>query len=138
MLAWRAGKAAGASLYKIRVLPRYAEKSTITSARSAGATSSAFLSTLPKSKRVGSAIQVMGWLGTTTGAGRNPPSVPIWTQLGPTGLVVVSGVGTTCGSVWAAASSVGFRATSLSVPVVGSATYHCRFQKRSLDALRMR
>ena len=110
----------------------------MTSARSAGARSSECLSTLPTSKRVGSVIQVIGWLGTTTGVGRNPPSVPIWIQLGPAGLLVVSGVGTTFGSVWAAATSAGLRATSLSVPVVGSATYHWRFQKRSFAALRIR
>ena len=42
------------------------------------------------------------------------------------------------GRVWAAASSAAFRATSLRFPCVGSATYHCRFQKRSLAAFRMR
>ena len=30
-------------------------------------------------------IHVVGWFGTTTGAGRKPPSVPIWIQPGPTG-----------------------------------------------------
>ncbi len=119
-------------------MPRNCEKSTITSARSAGASSSECWSTLPTSKRVGSVIQVVGWAGTTTGAGRNPPSVPIWIQFGPAGLQVVSGVGKTTGSVWAAATSAGFRATSLRVPVLGSATYHDRFQKRSFAALRMR
>ena len=64
--------------------------------------------------------------------------MPIWIQLGPAGLLVVSGVGKTLGSVCAAATSSAFSATSLSVPVVGSATYHCRFQKRSLAALRIR
>ncbi len=54
------------------------EKSTITSARSAGANNSECWSTLPTSKRVGSMIQVVGcWPSTTTGAGRKPPSVPI-------------------------------------------------------------
>ena len=28
-------------------------------------------------------FQPMGWLGITTGAGRKPPSVPIWIQSGP-------------------------------------------------------
>src|SRR5690242_19411917 len=120
------------------VLPANFEKSTTTSARSAGASSSECLSALPKSKRVGSVIQVMGWLGTVTGAGRKPPSVPIWIQLGPAGLLAVSGVGKTFGSVCAASTSDVFSATSLSVPVVGSATYHWRFQKRSLEALRIR
>ncbi len=64
--------------------------------------------------------------------------MPIWIQFGPTGLRLVSGVGATTGSVWAAASSVGLSATSLSVPVVGSATYHDRFQNRSLAAFRIR
>ena len=58
----------------------------MTSARSAGASSSECWSTLPTSKRVGSVIQVVGWAGTTTGAGRKPPSVPIWIQFGPFGL----------------------------------------------------
>ena len=74
----------------------------------------------------------------TAGAGRKPPSVPIWIQSGPGRLTLVSGVGTTFGSVWAAASSVGLSATSLSVPVVGSATYHWKLKKRSLAALRKR
>ncbi len=110
----------------------------MTSARSAGASSSECLSTLPKSNRVGSVIQVIGCAGMTAGAGRNPPSVPIWIQFGPTGLLTVSGVGKTFGSVCAASSSDCLSATSLSVPVVGSATYHCRFQKRSFAALRIR
>src|SRR3954451_6782665 len=90
------------------------------------------------SNRVGSVIQVIGWFLTTVGAGRNPPSLPIWIQSGPAGLTLVSGVGTTFGSVCAASTSDLFSATSLSVPVVGSATYHCRFQKRSLAALSSR
>ncbi len=61
--------------------------------------------------------------------------MPIWIQLGPTGLRAVSGVGKTTGSSCAAASSAAFSATS--VPVA-SATYHCRFQKRSLAAFRIR
>ena len=46
----------------------------------------------------------------------------------------MSGVGKTTGSVCAAATSAAFSATS--VPVE-SATYHCRFQKRSLAAFRI-
>ena len=38
--------------------------------------------------------------------------MPIWIQFGPAGLLVVSGVGKTTGSVWAAATSAGLRATS--------------------------
>ena len=134
----RAGNAAGASLYKISVLPLYCEKSTITSARSAGASNNECLSTLPTSNRVGSVIHVIGWFGTTVGCGKKPPSEPICTQLGPVGLFAVSGVGTTFGSVCAAASSDAFSATSDSVPVVGSATYHCKFQVRSPAAFKMR
>ena len=119
----------------MRVFPAYFEKSTMTSARSAGARSRACRSTLPKSNRVGSVIQVMGWLGITAGAGRKPPSLPIWIQLGPAGLSAVSGVGYTVGSSCAAATSAALSATS--VPVA-SATYHCRFQNRSLAALRIR
>ena len=80
-------------------------------------------------------IQVVGWAGTTAGAGRKPPSEPIWIQSGPLGLSVSSGVGTMLMSVWAAATSDALRATS--VPVL-SATYQDRFQKRSLAAFRMR
>ena len=47
----------------------------------------------------------------------------------------MSGVGKMLGSSCAAASSAGFSATS--VPEA-SATYHCKFQKRSLDAFRIR
>ncbi len=73
--ATRAGKAAGASLYRMSVLPAYFEKSTMTSARSAGASSSECLSTLPTSKRVGSVIHVVGCGGTTSErAGSRPRS----------------------------------------------------------------
>src|SRR4249919_644262 len=115
------------------VLPAYFEKSTITSPRSAGIKTRECLSTLPTSKRVGSMIHVVGWGFTTVGVGRKPPSSPIWIQSGPAGLRVVSGVGTMFGSVWAAATSDALRATS--VPVL-SATYHDRFQERSLAAFR--
>ena len=47
-------------------------------------------------------------------------------------------MGCTTGSLWAAATSDFFSATSLSVPVVGSATNQDRFQNRSLAALRIR
>ena len=87
--------------------PANFEKSTIASARSAGASSSECWSTLPTSNRVGSVIQVVGcWPSTTAGAGRKPPSVPIWTQSGPAAFTPAStGVGKTTGSVWAAATS---------------------------------
>ena len=39
--------------------------------------------TLPALNTVGSFTQVVYWAGMTVGAGRKPPSVPIWTQLGP-------------------------------------------------------
>ena len=123
---------------RIRVLPRNCEKSTIVSARSAGASNRECWSTLPTSNRVASVIHVVGWAGTTTGLGTNPPSEPMKIQLGPLGLQVVSGVGETTGSVWAASSSAGLSATSLRVPVRGSATYQDRFQKRSLAAFRTR
>src|SRR6476659_872079 len=119
----------------MRVLPAYLLKSTTTSPRSAGASSSECLSTLPTSKRVGSVIHVVGCGGTTVGAGRKPPSDPIWIQLGPAGLSSVSGDGTMLMSVCAAATSDAFNATS--VPVL-SATYHDRFQNRSLAAFRIR
>jgi len=86
-------------------LPCLAERSSVidgepvTSERSVGAISIESLSTLPKSKRVGSVIHVIGWLGTVTGVGRNPASVPIYNQLGPAGLRLVSGVGKTLGSI---------------------------------------
>ena len=65
------------------------------------------------------------------------------------GLMVVSGVGKTTGSSCAAATSEAFKATSvppIGCPIafravladLGSATYHCKFQKRSLAAFRMR
>ncbi|GAO04621.1 hypothetical protein PSR1_03516 [Anaeromyxobacter sp. PSR-1] len=58
--------------------------------------------------------QVMGCGGTTTGDGRKPPSVPIWTKLGPGGLSAVSGVGNTpAGSASAACTSPAFSATSV-------------------------
>ena len=120
-------------------MPANLEKSTITSARSAGASSSECLSTLPTSKRVGSVIHVVScWPSTTTGLGRNPPSVPIWIQSGPLVAALCTGVGKTTGSVCACASSSGSSATSLSVPVVGSATYHWKLKKRSLAAFSTR
>src|SRR5450759_1798635 len=119
----------------MRVLPAYFEKSTITSLRSAGAKTSECLSTFPTSKRVGSVMYVVGCAGMTAGAGRTPPSEPMAIQFGPAGLSAVSGVGMMLGSVWAAANSDALRATS--VPVL-SATYHDRFQARSLAAFRMR
>src|SRR5664279_1313501 len=80
----------------------------------------------------------MSWAGITAGAGRNPLSLPIWIQSGPFGLSVVSTVGWITGSICAAATSDFFNATSVNVPVVGSATYQDRFQNRSLDALSIR
>ena len=59
---------------------RTCEKSTITSARSAGPRSSECWSTLPTLKVVGFWFQVIGWCWTIAGAGRKPPSVPIWIQ----------------------------------------------------------
>ncbi len=121
------------------VLPANLEKSTITSARSAGASASECRSTLPTSKRVGSVIQVVScWPSTTAGAGKKPPSEPMWIQSGPLVEALCTGVGKTTGSVWAAASSCGSSATSLFVPVVGSATYHWKLKKRSLAAFSMR
>ena len=123
----------------ISVLPANLEKSTITSDRSAGAITSECLSTLPTSNRVGSVIQVVScWPSTTTGAGRNPPSLPITIQSGPSVEALCTGVGKTTGSVCACASSSGSSATSLSVPVDGSATYHWKLKKRSLAAFRNR
>jgi len=76
-----------------------------------------------------------GWVGDV---GRKPPSLPIWIQSGPFGLTVWSTVGWMTGSLCAASTSDFFRATSLSVPVVGSATNQDRFQNRSLAALSTR
>ena len=108
------------------------------SALSAGASSRECWSTFPKSNRVG--IGDPGdRLVRHDHRGRQEPA--FGADLDPAragGLLVVSGVGKTFGSVCAAASSAGFSATSLSVPVVGSATYHCRFQKRSFAAFRIR
>ena len=122
-------------------MPANFEKSTIVSARSAGARSSECWSTLPTSKRVGSVIHVVGcWPSITAGAGRNPPSLAIWTQSGPAASLLAStGVGETTGSVCAAASSPGFRATSVvPSPWVGSAVYHWKLKNRSLAALSRR
>ena len=65
------------------VLLAYAEKSIMTSALSAGPSSSACLSTIPNMNIKKSLIQVTGWFCTTTGAGRKPPSVPIRMNDGP-------------------------------------------------------
>ena len=66
------------------VLPANFEKSTIASARSAGASRSECWSTFPTSNRVGSVIHVVGcWPSMTVGAGRKPPSLPIAIQSGP-------------------------------------------------------
>jgi hypothetical protein len=124
-------------------LPANFEKSTTTSARSAGASSIECLSTLPKSKRVGSVIQVVGcWPSITAGAGRKPPSLAICTQSGPAASLWASaGVGDTVGSVCAAASSVGFSLTSLwPLPFAGSgsAVYHWKLKNRSFAALSSR
>jgi hypothetical protein len=126
----------------------------MTSARSAGATSSECLSTLPALKTVGSVTQVVGCAGMTLGAGRNPPSLPIWIQSGPS--VPTTGVGNTpAGSVSAAATSSGLRATSVQATPVLSTTgavfdvsqgfpsasiawYIDRLKNRSLAALRIR
>ena len=98
----------------MRVFPAKAEKSTTTSARSAGPRSSECWSTLPALNTVGSVTHVVTCGGMTTGAGRKPPSVPIWTQSGPGGLRSVSGVGKTLGgSASAASTSAALSATSL-------------------------
>ena len=58
----------------------------MTSARSAGPRMSVpprLLSTFPTLNIVGSRFQLTGWLGSSTGAGRKPPSVPIWMNAGP-------------------------------------------------------
>ena len=130
----------------MRVFPAYCEKSTITSALSAAAIRSACLSAFPKSNLVGSVTQVIGWFGTTTGAGRNPPSVPIWMNDGPR----VAGSGTP-----PSLPSVGQLAGKPEVAMAGtiltsvlflpsadvtfvSATYNCRLTKRSSAAFRTR
>jgi len=130
----------------ISVLPAYCEKSTTTSARSAGASSSEWLETLPMLKVVGSRFQSIGWFGITAGAGRNPPSVPIWIHSGP----AVAGSGTPPSRPSVGQSSgkpaVGAAGTILTsvlvrpslLVVVPSASYICRFQKRSLAAFSMR
>ena len=53
-------------------------------------------------------------------------------------MALCTGVGKTTGSVCACASSSGSSATSLSVPVDGSATYHWKLKKRSLAAFSTR
>ena len=62
----------------------------MTSARSAGPSSSAWSETLPTLNVSGSRFQMTGWFGITTGLGRKPPSVPIWMNSGP----LVAGSGT--------------------------------------------
>ena len=122
-------------------MPANFEKSTTTSARSAGARSSECWSTLPTSKRVGSVIHVVGcWPSMTAGFGRNPPSEAICTQSGPAALLPApTGVGETVGSVCAAASSPGLRATSVvPSPWFGSAVYHWKLKNRSLAAFNIR
>ena len=124
----------------MRVLPANFEKSTRTSARSAGASSSECLSTLPKSNRVGLVIHVVGcWPSMTAGAGRNPASLAIWIQSGPAVDAFWTGVGNTVGSVWAASSCFGLSATSvLPLPWFGSATYHWKLKDRSFAAFSIR
>ena len=134
-----AGNAAGASLYRISVLPANFEKSTTVSARSAGASKSACLSTLPTSKRVGSVIHVSAGSERPPGPAGIRPRYRSGSSVGPCGLTVVSGVGTTFGSVCAAATSDGLQ-RDLAVESRSSGRRRTTggSMKRSLAAFRMR
>src|ERR1017187_4389730 len=75
----------------MRVLPANLLKSTMTSARSAGPRKRPWVATLPTVTLFGLVSKSVGVGGITTGAGRRPPSVPIWIHAGP----AKSGFGTT-------------------------------------------
>ena len=76
--------------------------------------------------------------------------MPIWIQSGPAAFTPAStGVGKTTGSVWAAATSSGFKATSVApigspnlfvsvLAVAASPTYHWKLKNRSLAAFSRR
>ena len=73
-----AGIGAGASLYRIRVLPGNALKSTMTSARSAGPSMSPWLETFSTVMLLRLYSKPTGVGGITATLGSNPPSVLIW------------------------------------------------------------
>src|SRR5450759_3959078 len=129
-------------------MPANREKSTITSARSAGPRNRDLSETLSTTMSRRLSLYVTGWLGMSTGVGRNPPSVPIWIHDGPT----VAGSGTPpalpsvgqeagqvrsvegLGTAGTILTSVLARGAASADDCNGSAVYICRFSMRSLLA----